>query len=1038
MSLPSFAVHNTVAANLLMVAILLVGTAAAAFSVREFFPTFDTDQITITVVYPGGTPEETDLLVTRQIERTLGGLDGVDEVTSTVLEGISRTNVKVLEGADSEVVLGEVRTRVDQVVPQLPEIAEEPVVDRVRPYIPVITVVVYGDSGEGAVHSAALSIRDDLLKESGISRVVTMGLRDREILVTVDPLKLEEWGLTFSQVGQLLAARNADVPGGQLETDRGNLRVRLSSQSDEVESLKKLVILGGSTGRRVLLQDIATVAAGFEDRIQGGRFKGKRAAFLTVFKSPEQDALAIAGATKKYVESHRTAFGAGIQLDTVTDLARLIQQRLDLLTDNGLQGLILVLLALALFLDLRVAFWVALGLPVSFLGTLILMKALGVSINMISMFGLIVVLGLIVDDAIVIAENIFQKIREGMPGKQAAIEGANQVLMPVTAAVTTTIAAFTPLGFIGGRVGTFLKELPLVVICALVVSLIEAFIILPAHLCHGAPNLKKRKGILGVLQRFGEWRLRFFETTLPDFAGYFIALGTRFRYVTLALLVALTIGASGILAGGIVPFVLLQETDAESIQINLEMAAGTLENQTEAVVDQIEALIAKQPETRKVFTVLGSSLSDEGPELAADPATIAQITVELMPSEERQATGGRSSQELSDDLRRLTQGIPGVSRLRVASQSGGPSGRDLELRLRGEDPEILVAALHDVEEQARSFDGLTVETDLNLGKLEAHIKPRPIIDAMSLSPTDLAMTVRHALFGFEAQALQREDEEVKVRVLLPEKNRRTLESLGRLRVPTPMGGRAPLSELVDFEMQRGDSVLKRADGQRSLSIMGDVDKSVANVANITAELTRYCETNLREKFPGVGYSFEGMKKETQESMGSLRYLFPAALFLIYAVIAILFRSYLQPLVVMAVIPFSLIGAVLGHWIMGYPFTLLSMIGIVALAGVVVNDSLVLVSYVNLRRREGLTAELAAVEGSKRRLRAILLTSVTTICGLAPLLFEKSFQAQFLIPMAVSLVFGLLVGTVLVPILVPCLYMIIEDLRRLYRRVAYRA
>ena len=1033
MSLPAFSVRNPVTVNLIMISLCVCGLIAGFFTVREFFPTFDSDLITVSVVYPGAAAAEVDQAITRNVVRELKGIDGVDEISSTSFEGASVTTLKLLEGEDSDVVIEEVRTRIGTVTDSLPPSAEEPVVDRVRPYLPVITVVLFGDAEEALLREAGLDLRDRLLLQSSISRIVVGGTRDPEIHVLVDQARLEKHRLTMRQIGQAVQNSNLNVPGGTVKGEGGHFLVRTSLEESTVKAVSALPLASVRGDANLRLRDVATVRSAFEDRVEAGRFNGKPAILLTVFKTPEQDAIEIARDVKAFVARNENSLPYGLKLDTVSDLSKLIEDRLELLTKNGVQGLILVLLALGLFLDLRVAFWVALGLPVSFLGTLLLMSAFGVTINMISMFGLIVVIGLLVDDAIVVGENVFYRIRQGEPADQAAILGAQEVGLPVVAAVATTVVAFAPLAFLDGRIGTFLKELPLVVIAALMVSLFESFLILPAHLSHGFSNQdasRKRP----VLLRWFAKRIHVVEVVLPQAFGVVLRPLVRFRYATLAGILALLIGSGGLLVSGKVPFVLIQSTDADTLAVTVEMVAGTPPEETKAVMLRLEEDVLALPEMKKCTTLLGTTISDGGLTRATDSFTIGQLSLELLGAEVRKARGLRTSDEVLAWLRQRLEGLPRTHRVKAGAQAGGPSGRDIEIRLSGEDPAELDAAVDALLMAASEYDSLTLDDSRELGKREARVIPTALSESLRMTPRELGETVQHALFGFEAQSLQQRNEELKVRVLLPPPDRLELRHLDQLRVPTSTGARIPFGELATFEFGHAEARIQRTEGQRSVVVGADLDQSKGNAAEISQALEKGVIATFRERFPGVTATFEGQKKQTKESFSSLQYLFPAALFLIYAVVAALFRSYFQPVLVVIIIPFGLVGAVVGHYIMGFPITILSVIGLVALSGVIVNDSLVLTDTMNRLRASGADSWTAAVQGAQRRLRPILLTSVTTVCGLAPLMLETSFQAQFLIPLAISLVFGLIAGTFLVPVLVPCLYLILDDVHRLWKRL----
>jgi HAE1 family hydrophobic/amphiphilic exporter-1 len=1036
-SLPRFSVNNPVAVNLLMWAIIVGGLWKGFTLVREFFPNVESEAIRVFVAYPGAVPGEIEKSIARPVEDAIQGIDDVDEILTRVIEGAAIVTVQLEEGADRDRALSDIRTSIDRVKPDLPGGAEEPEITELRPLIPVIGVVVYGDIDEERLREAAEDVRDDLLDLPEVSRVLLSGVRDREIWVEVEPARLEEYGLTFEEVGRAVATTNLDLPGGQVRSGLGNVGVRTMGETARAADLEGLVVRGRPDGRAVRLTDVAAVRDAFEDRVERGRFMGQPAVLATVFKTPEEDALEIADAVRDYVEENPTMLGGAARLAPTTDLSRFIRQRLDLMVRNARVGLILVLIVLALFLDLRVAFWVAVGLPVSFLGAFILMDLLGASINLISMLGMIVVLGLVVDDAIVIGENVFAKMREGLSPREAAIQGAQEMTRPVVAAILTTIAAFLPLGFISGRVGAFMSVFPVVVISALAVSLVEALVILPAHLGHlkGGDRPSRFPRLAAGLERMRRTRRGILEVRLPNLLERVLRFVLRWRYASMTAAAGLSFAVAGLIAGGMVEFVLLQDADAETVVIDLEMAAGTPEERTIEVVGMIERAALGLPEVEGVFSVVGTSFGDWGQVTATDPATVGQVTLQLHPADERERTGLRESGEVVTDLRKATAGTPGANRLVIASRGGGPGGPDLEIRVRGEDLVAVERAVAHVRALMGTYDGVyQIEDDLQKGKLEARMRLRESARALGLSTRDVALQLRHALFGFEAQDLQTEREEVTVRVLLPEGARKSLGDLGRLRIATRTGHRVPLEEVATFETTRGYASLSRVDGKRSVTVKAEVDETKLNVGDVTAELTASL-SDVGARFPGVSVSFEGRKKDTRESFGSLAILFPIALLLVYGIIAVLFRSYGQPLIVMGAIPYGLVGAVLGHWIMGYPLTILSTIGSVALSGIIVNDSLILVDLVNRKRREdGLPLLDAVVQGARQRMRPILLTSITTIAGLSPLMLETSFQAQFLIPMAISIVFGLGVATVLTLVLLPTLYLVYEDVIAVLRYV----
>ncbi len=1028
MNLPRFSVNNPVAINLAMWAVLIGGLIAWNSMVREFFPRMEAEQVLITVPYPGATPEEIERSVTRLIEREIQNVADVEEIEGKVFEGVTILTAQLEQDADRDRVLNDIRSEIDKVIPNLPDAAEEPEVVELRPYLPTIAVVLSGEVPESQLHDAVLEVKEDLLDLPNVTELVITGFRKREIAIEIVPEKLDEYGLTFEQVGRAVSALNRDIPGGQLKGAQANVRVRTMGEEQLPHEIEKKIILTTPEGTAIRVGDVARVMPTFEDKTEKGRFQGKSAAQIFVFKTPEQDAIQISEAVRAYVKEKQAVIGGAVKLDVTTDLSRFIEGRLELMVRNARAGLLLLLLALAIFLELRVALWVAVGLAVAFMGTFIVMFLFGMSINLISLFGLIVVLGLMVDDAIVIGENIFRKQREGMPPKQAAEDGAGKVALPVVAAVMTTICAFLPLAFIEGRMGTFLQVMPMVVIAALAVSLFEGFLILPGHLAHKPKPHPKPGPVRRFLRRMSNFRHHVFENVLPGILERQLRFLLRWRYATAALAGAMLPVVFGLIAGGVVPFVFLPDTDAETITADLEMAAGTPEEETAEVLAQVSALARSKGEVKSTFAVIGASFGDRGRITASDPAVMGQVTIEMVAADQREAKGLRKSQDVLTELRKESANLPGVRRLSFEARSGGPGGPDIEIRVRGDDLDMLQKAVVRVREHVAGYDGIEeMYDDLELGKLEARMRLREDARLIGLTTADVALQLRHALFGFEVQDLQIGDDEVTVRVVLPESERRTLEDLGRLRIEAPSGARVPLAEAATFDTERGYASLQRVDGKRAVTIKAQVDGEKANAAQITAEIGAAMK-DIGKDFPGVSLSFEGQRKETSESMGSLRYLFPIALLLIYAIIAVLFKSYVQPIIVMSIIPFALIGAVLGHVIMGFPLTVLSMFGITALVGIVVNDGLILVDLANRKRDEGLPLLDAVVEASKGRMRAILLTSITTIVGLAPIMLETSFQAQFLIPMAVSIVFGLLFATLLILVLLPVFYIILEDVR----------
>lgn len=1039
MNLPRFSVQNPVAVNLLMLSILVGGLLAAVTINREFFPDISPDQILVIVPYPGATPEEVEKGVARPLERELMDVEDVEEIRSQIYEGLCLTYVVLEEGADGEEIVNDVRGEVEIARADFPDAVEDPRVELLKPFIPVIAIVLHGNVTDRQLHEVGLRVRDDVLAMPGVARAILSGTRAIELRAEVDPEKLEQYGLTFEEVGRAVALQNVDVPGGRLKGALGEIGVRTLGESDDESRLAQYIIHASPDGGVLRLKDVATVRETFSEDPQRGFYKGEPAVQVLVFKGPDADAITLAERIKEYARQQETVLGTrGIKVTTSTDLSRFIAQRLELMLRNARWGFVFVAITLAVFLDLRVAFWVAFGIPVSVLGTFLVMAATGVTFNLISLFGLIIVLGLIVDDAIVIGENVFRRARLGESLEEAAVNGTNEVALPVIAAVATTIVAFLPLAFIKGVIGQLMVVLPTVMCAALLVSLMEAFVILPAHLAHTRERhlLDRYRWTRTLKDAVNTFKANLFEKWLPAVYVTILRHSLHWRYPVLALVVAASLLAVGIVRGGIVPFVFVQEADAESMSVTIEMASGTSEDRTTQVVKYVSEVVEQLPEVRHVFAVVGTAVSERGELVAAEPATLGQLAVELVPADEREALGLRTSQEVATEIQRRCGDLPGLKRLSVVTHGGGPAGPEIELRVKGNDLATLTRAVAYVRSELSQYRGVTeVEDDLKLGKLEARLQLRPAARTLGLNTVSAAALVRNALYGFEAQELQREREEVKVRIILPEELRRSFSDLGRIRVPTPAGARVPLEEVVALSTGRGYATLAHVNGERAVTVSAEVDESRGNSAEITASLERRL-ANIGQRFPGVSVEFVGQKKETAEAFSSLQVGFPAALLGIYAVIAVVFRSYFQPLIVLTAVPFGLVGAVVGHMLMGYPYTMLSMIGSVALSGIVVNDAIVLVDFINRARRDGMPLLEAVIESGRVRMRPVLLTTFTTIAGMAPLMMERSFQAQFLIPMAVAIVFGLAFATILTLIVVPVLYIVQEDIRGVLRWLWY--
>ncbi len=1074
-SLPKFSVENPVLVGVLMLAILVGGAYSGLTLVREMFPESRPDQVMISTPYPGATPAEVEKGISIKIEEAIKDIEHIDKVETQISEGLSMILVTMTSDAeDIDQVVNDFKAAVDAIPrDELPEEAEETRVMKFEPVLPVISVSLYGDADEAALKDAGRRLRDDLLLLPGISDVELGGTRKAELSVEVEPEKLIEYRLSLSAVADAIRQANLDLPGGQLKTPGQNVAVRTLGETDQVDLIEGTIVRTAPAGEIVRVGALGRVIDGFEDTDIKGRFNGKPAVSVTVFKTGEQDAIDIAAKVKAFVAGKRgeplerdlldrirkwlgteseveriwrqarnDPYSGGIEIALYSNLARFIESRLDLLKRNGLWGLTLVFVSLLLFLNWRIAFWVMMGLVISICGAIMLMSAAGATLNLISMFGLIVVLGLIVDDAIVVGENVYARIEQGEEPKLAAVKGTEEVTWPVVIAVLTTIGAFLPLLFIEGRMGDFMGVLPVVVTCALAISLIEALSILPCHLAEWLTPVRQdivqhvpRHWLARRIAPLRERQQRLVTGTMSYYYERLLRTAMEYRYVTVAAAAALLLVAVGLVGGGRVPFVFVQKMDSETVIANLEMPVGTPIERTEKAMQVIERGVMALPanELGCMWTMVGAKLNiGQSGAIASSRSHVAQTIVELSTLDERD----RTSEEIIAGLRAATADIPGVNSIKYLTMQGGPGGAELEIEITGERVDDLVEVADELKAALAKFQGVfDIADDFEGGRREVQIGLLDSARPLNLTTRYLATEVRGAFYGLEPRTLQRDREDVDIRVRFPEDRRRRIHELESMRIATPAGNMVPFCEVARLKHGEGFSTIRRVDQRRAVVVSADVDQSQANSEEIIAELAGAVPL-LEARYPGMRIEFAGNKRETAKSLGSLKRDFLVAVLLIFVMLTGLFRSYSQPLIVLTAIPFGLNGAVAGHLIMGYPLTILSTIGLVALTGIVVNDALILVDFINKEVAGGKPLFEAVVSGGKRRLRPIILTSLTTILGLAPLMAETSFQARFLIPMAISISFGLAFATVLTLVVVPAIYMIVNDLQRVGARVWY--
>ncbi len=1071
-SLPRFSVNNPVLVNLAMFSVIAAGVYAGVTLVREMFPESSPDQVFVQTIYPGATPAEMEKGISTKIEEVIKDLDGIEEVRTTNGEGVSSIRAVLFNDVeDIDQVVTDVKAAIDTIPrDEFPEDAEEPQVSKFEPQLPVINVSFYGNLDDQTLKGMGERLRDDILAIPGITKVALEGTRKDEISIEVKPEKLIEYGLSLPEISDAISRVNLDLPGGQIRTGGANVAVRTLGEEDTAQPIGEIIVRSDSAGRVIRLRDIAEVRDTFEDTDVISRFNAKPAVTVTAYKTASQDAIEISRKVQALVAGKRgesleqdwfdqlkyalgnqserervsvyqrasnnpyPAFG---DLKTSTNLARFIEGRLDLLKRNGLWGLLFVFVSLLLFLNWRVAFWVMSGLLISVLGTLAVMQVVGMTLNLLSMFGLIIVLGLLVDDAIVVGEHVYTKIEHGEEPRLAAIRGTEEVTWPVVSAIATTIVAFAPLMFIQGRIGDFMGVLPAIVLCALSVSLFEALLILPSHL---AEWLKPRKPaaraklvteLRGIGRTIRALETSFVKGALLKSYERFLRLCVSYRYVTIAAMASLLIVSLGLVAGGRVPWVFIQKMDSETIVASLKMPVGTPIHVTDERIREIEKVAIDLPEMDSLFTVMGSQYSVDG-SLAASASHLGQAIIELKTVEERT----RTSDEIIQELRELTGDLMGAQSLKFASMQGGPGGLPIHIEISGDKLDDLIEVADSLKADLRRFPGVyDIQDDFDAGRREIQIELLDSARALGLTTASLATQVRGAFYGIEANMLQRDREDVKIMVRYPEAFRKRIYDLESMRIATPDGTLVPFLEVARFTEGRGYATIKRKNQRRTVTVTADVDENhpEANASDINTELAKLFP-GIERSYPGLTLEHGGQQYEMRKSMGSLEQHFATAIMLIYAILAALFRSYIQPLIVMCAIPFGIIGVILGHLVLGYPLTFFSLIGLVALSGIVVNDSLILMTFINRRRAEGAPALDAVIDGGRSRLRAILLTSITTILGLAPLLTETSFQAKFLIPMGISIAAGLALATVLTLIGVPSLYLILIDIQNLFARL----
>jgi len=1011
---------NHVAANLLMLLIVGMGAYATLYKTPlEVFPAFELDIVNVSVVLPAATPGEVEESISIRIEEALFDLDGIEQVTSYSSESVSQVQVEIKSGYEPRDLMNDIKSRVDA-INTFPSAAERPVVNLVQMNREVISVTISGDLSEKELRILGEQSRDELLNIPGLSQVYLESVRDYEIEIAISEATLQEYGLTLAQVANTLQQQSVDLSGGTLKTQGGDILLRAKGQAYTADDYRQLPIISTKEGVLVRLNDIATINDGFVDTPIKVRFNNQPAVLIEVYRVGEQSAIEVAQKVKDYIADKAHQLPDNVKINYWRDSSRIVKARLNTLINSAMQGGLLVMLLLSLFLRPAIAFWVCVGIPISFLGGLWLMPMLGISLNLISLFAFILVLGIVVDDAIVTAENVYSHQMRGQSPLQSAIRGTQEVSVPVTFGILTTVAAFVPLTMIEGARGQIFLQIPAIVIPVLLFSLIESKLILPAHLKHVKMAGTKHENTFSRFQRrFADG----FENVIIQFYKPLLHKALNAKLTTVALAIALAIIVFSVVASGWTRFIFFPKVPSETARASLVMPSGTpfvlTDSYIELMTEAAETLQDKYSDSNGQ-SIVNNILAISGSSGRSAGSHLGNVKVELQAPEKRRIN--ISSQAFVKEWRQTIGQLAGIESLSFKAEIGH-GGSPLDIQLTGQDFEQLKQLGEGIKQQLRTYPSLFDITDsLSGGKQELQLTLNPKSQTLGLTLTEVARQVRQAFYGFEVQRLQRGRDDLKVFVRFPKTERRSLFDLNNMMIRTQQGAQIPFNEVASLSPTTSPARIIRIDRNRTIDVTADMDKKTADVGAIKRDLQNYLDENL-PLYPGVSASLEGEAKEQRQSMGSLLTGLVFVIFVVYGLLAIPFKSYWQPIIVMSVIPFGAVGAIIGHWAMGMPLTIMSMMGMLALTGVVVNDSLVLVDYINKQRQAGMPLLEAVQHAGMARFRPVLLTSMTTFAGLLPLIFGKSTQAQFLIPMAVSLGFGILFATIITLIIVPVNYMI---------------
>ena len=1015
-------IANRVAANLLMLLFIIGGFAVSTQVKQEVFPNIAVDLIQISMVYSAAGPQEVEEGIVLKIEENLSSIEGIKEIHSQISEGLAIVNAELYPDENVDSLLQDIKNEVDKIT-SFPEGAEKPIIKRVLYKTEVLTLAVYGNIPEKSLRQYAEQTRDELLELNNITQVELQGIRPYEISIEIPEENLRQYHLTLDQVAAKIHKASLDLPGGALKTKGGDILIRTKERRYNSQGYGSITILAQKNGSEVKLADIAHIHDGFRQTDEMTMFDSQPAAMLQVYRTGNQTPKDISRTIKHFVQQKKAVLPANVKLSIWKDHSESLESRMGLLIKNGVLGLGLVWLVLSLFLNARLAWWVLLGIPISFFGVFLAMPLMNTSINMISLFAFIMALGIVVDDAIVVGENIFQHRAKGESFADAAEKGALEVASPVIFATLTSLAAFAPLLYVSGSIGNLVSTIPKIVIVILIVSLIECLFILPFHLS-SAKKSKLPANLDHKLNEICHW----FSTKLDDFIHGSYTTGLRFclnnRALSTSIAISLLILTIGVVTGGIIKFHFMPKVQSDLINVSIEMPEGTPVKETRRVLDFIESQAkitvrhfdtehaAKNSIVRHIYSTIGK----EG-------GNTAHISLFLVPSEKRSVT----SSEVARYWRKRVGNLPEVETL-TFNNNLLSMGANLNIRLSHNNYKVLEDAAGKVRVALAQYPGVEdIKLDLSRGRRELEITLRPDARTLGITEELLGRQLRAAFYGVEALRIQRGRNEVRVMVRYPE-NERLLWNFENMRIRTPDGAEIPLLQAATVVESKSFNQIKRADRKRVTNIAASVDNSISNADEILADLQKGLLQELKAEHPGLIINLEGERKERDESLASMKTGFVLSLLVIYALLAIPLQSYSQPILIMAAIPFGVVGAIWGHFILGYDLAIMSFFGVVALAGVVVNDSLLLIDYANKQVKQNHTHIEAIIEACQRRFRPIVLTSLTTAVGLMPIVLENSIQAQFLIPMAISLSFGILFATVITLIIIPLFYMVLVSLQ----------